>query len=77
MDRENRNCLVQADTLRISALSGDLVKTLRRLRRDVRRCDQCSGVDDCPVLKGFTSQVQEAIQGVLDEWEHERAVERG
>ena len=61
-------CPVLDDTVLIQSLSTDLVKTLRKLRRDLRACESCPGVDECPVLKNFNGQVTTAIHEVIEEW---------
>jgi hypothetical protein len=49
-------------------LSRDLIKTLRRLRRDLRMCARCKQTVTCPMLRDFNTQVQAAIDQINDEW---------
>jgi hypothetical protein len=63
------NCPVLEDTARISGLSHDLVRTLRKLRRDLLACRKCSCFEACPILADFNSKVQLAISEVSDEWD--------
>ena len=62
------DCPVLEDTSRISGLSNDLVRTLRKLRRDLQACKKCACVDACPILADFNSKVQLAVSEVADEW---------
>ncbi len=63
-------CPVLQDTQHIQGLSHDLTKALRKLRRDLTRCEQCPSYDDCPILKEFNSQVQAALDEVSAEWDY-------
>jgi cell division FtsZ-interacting protein ZapD len=63
------SCPVLDDTVSIQSLSTDLAKTMRKLRRDLRACADCPGVDECQVLQSFNSQVTAAIHEVIQEWD--------
>ncbi len=43
-------------------------KAIRCLRRSLLKCDQCSGVDDCPIRKQIGQAIDIAILEVTDEW---------
>ncbi len=43
-------------------------KAIRLLRRSLLNCDQCSGVDECPIRKQVGEAIDIAIQEVTDEW---------
>jgi hypothetical protein len=63
------NCPVCHDTRRITSLSKDMAKALRRLRRDLKACASCSiDVEDCPIRQSLNAQIQVAIQTVVDHW---------
>jgi hypothetical protein len=63
-----QDCPILEDTAHLQGLSQDMLRTLRKLKRDLRNCEKCACVYDCPVLKEFNASVQTAIQEVLDEW---------
>jgi hypothetical protein len=49
-------------------LSGDLLKTLRKLRRSLRTCDTCSQVESCSLWQSLHAAVDLAILEVNLEW---------
>jgi hypothetical protein len=61
-------CPVLETTTRLGELSRDTVRTLRKLKRDLKACEKCPENDDCPILADFRSLVNTAIQEVTDEW---------
>ena len=63
------SCPILDDTCIIRALSLDLAKTLRKLRRDLEACKTCICVDDCPVLQNFKTTINTAISEVTQELE--------
>jgi hypothetical protein len=68
MKRPNPNCPVAKDSARLSALSKDMLRAMRRLRRDLNACRGCTCAEDCLVLQNFNSQVQIVLQEITDEW---------
>ncbi len=67
----NRTCPVLERARKTAQLSQDLTREMKRLRRDLRRCQRCplnqSGAG-CPGLEMFTAAIQTAIQEVNEEW---------
>ncbi len=62
------DCQVCHDTRRIVSLSKDMIKAIRKLRRDLQSCKSCStDPDDCPIRKELNTQINTAIQSVVDE----------
>lgn len=62
-------CPVCTNTKRILSLSKDMVHALRKLRRDLKACDTCQiDPEDCPIRRDLNSQIQTAIQVVVDEF---------
>jgi len=63
------HCPVCHDTRRISTLSKDMIRAIRKLRRDLKACASCS-IDpaDCPIRQNLDSQLQTAIHLIVDEW---------
>jgi len=63
------DCQVCHDTRRITSLSKDMTRLIRKLRRDLKACDSCS-VDRevCPILQNLNTLIQSAVQEVVDEW---------
>ena len=66
-------CPVCHDTQRITTLSKDMIRAIRKLRRDLKACESCSiDPEDCPIRQNLNSQIQVAIQEVVDTWGLER-----
>lgn len=57
----------------LAEMNADLKHMMRRLRRDLTRCERCphypqaEGDAECPALSRFHRQVEEAIRLVNDE----------
>jgi len=63
------HCPVCHDARRISTLSKDMIRAIHKLRRDLKACASCPvEADECPILQNLNSQLQTAIQEVVDEW---------
>lgn len=61
-------CPVLRDTGQAVQLSHDLTRSLRRLRRDLGRCQSCERVAACTILAHFNGLVNQAIEEVVAEW---------
>ncbi len=61
-------CPILQDTQQIQGLSHDLTKSIRKLRRDLRKCQSCPSFEDCPTLKEFNSIVDAAILATPARW---------
>ncbi len=67
------HCPVCHDTKRIATLSKDMIRAIRKLRRDLKACNQCSiDPEDCPIRQNLDSQIQTAIQEVMKELDLKR-----
>ncbi len=64
-------CSILEDLNRIENLSHSLGRTMRRLRRDIKACQDCASADDCDTLRNFNAMVKTAIDEVNQEWEKE------
>ena len=62
------NCPILTDTALVIENARQLVSLMRKLKRDLKKCEICPAGDDCPVLKDFNSKVQAAISEVLEEY---------
>ena len=62
------DCPILDDQARINDLSEDLVRAMRKLRRDLDACNRCPANEGCPILMEFNAAVQTAITEVNDEW---------
>lgn len=69
MLKPNANCPVLAGISRISDLTQDIQRTMRKLRRDLDRCKTCPAGPQCPVLQEYQALIHEAITDVLAELE--------
>jgi hypothetical protein len=68
--RQPKPCPIGVDSLKVAELSHDLVRALRRLRRDLQLCQSCSrDAAVCPLRSEFNSLVSQAIEEVWEEWE--------
>lgn len=62
------SCPVVISATTASLHAKDLTKALRKLRRDLAKCDECSNYDECPILEKYSCLVQTALQEVIEEW---------
>jgi hypothetical protein len=63
-------CPVCNDKAKITSLSKDMVRLLRKLRRDMRACNTCTvDKDACPILIDLNSQILIAINSVQEAWD--------
>ena len=60
-------CPILADADRITELTQDIRRAMRRLRRDLNRCKTCPAEEQCPVLQNYQAQISQAIAEVLSE----------
>jgi hypothetical protein len=63
------NCPVRADAQHTAKLSGQMLKSFRRLVRKIRNCPTCPDYQDCPVLAEFNATVDQVILELNDEWD--------
>jgi hypothetical protein len=63
------SCPILRDSARIVELSNDMAKTIRRLKRNLRLCQDCPSGGDCPVLDKFSQLVNQAIEEIIEEWD--------
>ena len=62
-------CPVREDALVVAGLSHDLIQALRRLRRDLQRCQSCTRPEaGCPIRAEYNSLVSQALEEVWEEW---------
>jgi hypothetical protein len=61
---------VAADVVALTGLSRDMLRTLRKLKRDLVACGECPNYDgrQCPFLSEFQAQTNAAINEVWEEW---------
>lgn len=74
---ESFECPILLEAQHLADLSGDMLKSLRRLRRKLHLCQSCEHGQDCPALAFFRQQVNAAIELVAAEWEQAAAAKRG
>ncbi len=48
-------------------LGEDLARALRKLRRDMQRCETCKNEDDCKLKAYFQTQIDTAITQINEE----------
>ena len=69
------SCPIYGDVAALTGLSRDMLRTLRKLRRDLKACEDCpnydpdmSGNHRCVFLSEFQTQANAAINEVWEEW---------
>jgi hypothetical protein len=68
MPRGDRSCPLKLDFERALATAKEFQQAIRKLRRSLRRCDNCAQVDDCPIWRNLNKQIDTAIQEITEEW---------
>lgn len=61
-------CPLLDDMQQVREHSQSLFTAMRRLRRKLRTCNECEGYENCPILMEFNSEVQAAVQQIMEEW---------
>jgi hypothetical protein len=61
-------CPVIQEAQNILAMSGNLTRAMRRLRKKMNRCSSCEFAGACPEMRHFQSQIITAIVELTDEW---------
>ena len=61
-------CPIKKDAREARILGRDMVRLLRKLRRDARYCRRCELSATCQLPEQFQSQVEEAILEINIEW---------
>lgn len=46
----------------------DLNKAFRKLRKSLTLCHDCENQDDCPILRDLDSQINTALDELMEEW---------
>jgi hypothetical protein len=62
------NCRLNTDMQRTTQMGRDFLKSLRRLRRDLKKCRYCSAKGDCPFLTHWNAQIDAAVSEITTEW---------
>lgn len=62
-------CTVLEHLIRLENLAQDAARTLRRLRRGLKRCDGCLKAAQCPLIEQIHQRVRSAIDEVTEEWD--------
>ena len=76
--RKPGGCPVGEDALQVAAVSHDLVRALRRLRRDLQRCQACPRETAGCLLRGeYNALVGQAVEEVWEEWAKEEEFHGG
>jgi len=61
-------CPVLQGASQASALSSDLLRALRKIRRDLKQCPNCPVYEECATLKDLQGRMNNVILEVLEEW---------
>jgi hypothetical protein len=62
------DCPIREEAEQTIELSRNFLKSLRKLRRSLRKCQSCPARQECKLLRGWNSQIEQAIDEVNEEW---------
>ena len=62
-------CPVLPDTQRVARSGEELLRALRRLRRALLACQECSSLDGCALRTEFNLTIDSLIAEINEEWE--------
>lgn len=62
-------CPVLEHLARLESLTQDAARTLRRLRRGLKRCNGCPKAAECPLMEQIHQRVRAALDEVAEEWD--------
>jgi hypothetical protein len=62
------DCPIRRDAEQAFELSKDFLKSLRKLRRSLRKCRRCPAGPECKLLREWNAQIDQAIDEVNQEW---------
>lgn len=66
------SCPIIHDAISIQGHTRATVRAIRRIRRGVENCVNCSAYDTCPLLANLNESIQTALTEVMDEWQSSR-----
>jgi hypothetical protein len=62
------NCPVKKDAEEAAKHGGEMLKAMRRLRRQIQNCPRCPDYEDCPLLAEFNATVDQVLEELYEEW---------
>ena len=62
------NCPIRKEAEKLKGLGGEMKRAMRRLRRDLARCDVCPDLVECPIRQEFNAMIDGIIAEVNKEW---------
>jgi hypothetical protein len=62
------DCPIRQDAEQTVELSKNYLKSLRKLRRSLRKCLKCAARPECSLLREWNAQIDQAIDEVNEEW---------
>jgi hypothetical protein len=62
------NCPIQRDTDHVISTTQELVRSMRKLRRDLTHCQACESGETCQLRSTFHAMIDVAIDEVNQEW---------
>lgn len=65
---ETAHCPVLTETTLVLLNARQLARSVRRLRRSMKTCNNCVDQDTCPVLSEFNEKFTTALTEVMEEW---------
>ena len=62
------SCPIEEDTHKLIVTSKELMKAVRKLRRDLIHCEACAAGETCQLRSTFHAMIDTAIDEVNQEW---------
>ena len=62
------NCPIQQDADHVISTTQELARSMRKLRKDLIRCDACENSAACQLRSTFHAVIDAAIDAVNQEW---------
>jgi len=62
-------CPLADDVEEAIRLGNEFSSAIRKLRRQMKNCDQCASFEECPIIQKFQTMVNEIILEVNHEWD--------
>jgi len=62
------SCPIEEDTHKVILTGQELIKAVRKLRRDLTHCQSCENGENCQLRSTFHAMIETAIDEVNQEW---------
>ena len=62
------NCPIRKEVDKAKGLGAEIMRTMRRLRRSMAKCEVCPDLVDCPIRREFDEMIDGIITEINLEW---------